>query len=128
VRGPLAGDRVIRGCAAPFGLHPSIYEYPSLAPQRIHRTNHAKEVNMATAQRVTREANLIARQFECLGEEAASAATANHVRLFWAPLLKAELKSAAGAHPELFSSIAQKAVSALRDDQGQHAAATSDAR
>jgi hypothetical protein len=74
---------------------------------------------MATAQRVTREANLIARQFECLGEEAASSATANHVRLFWAPLLRAELKSVARAHPERFSSIARKAVSALQDEQSQ---------
>jgi hypothetical protein len=82
---------------------------------------------MATAQRVTREANLIARQFESLGEEVASSATANHVRLFWAPLLKAELKSVAGAHPERFSSIARKAIAALQDEQSPHPTAASDA-
>ena len=68
---------------------------------------------MLTAQRVTREANLIARQFECLGEEAASAATVDHVRRFWAPLLKAELRSVARTHPELFSPIAREAICAL---------------
>ena len=68
---------------------------------------------METAHRVTREINLIARNLECLGNERASEATADHVRRFWAPLLKAELASAFGAHPNRFSPIARQAIAAL---------------
>lgn len=69
---------------------------------------------MQTTDRVTREINLIARNFECLGDEKASAATADHVLRFWAPLLKAALRSAFGAQPDQFSPIAQQAIAALK--------------
>jgi predicted nucleic acid-binding Zn ribbon protein len=68
---------------------------------------------METVKHVTREINLIARNFACLGVEAASQATAEHVRRFWAPLLKTALASAATAHPESFSPIAREAIRAL---------------
>ena len=68
---------------------------------------------METGDRVTREINLIARNLACLGDEKASAATADHVRRFWAPLLRAELRSVFGAQPDQFSPIAQQAIAAL---------------
>ena len=68
---------------------------------------------MKTADRVTREINLIARNLECLGPMEAIAATADHVRRFWAPLLRAELQSVFDEHPERFSPIAREAVVAL---------------
>lgn len=68
---------------------------------------------MQTTDRVRREINLIARNFECLGDSKASAATADHVLRFWAPLLKAALKSAFRAQPEQFSPIARQAIVAL---------------
>jgi formate dehydrogenase subunit delta len=68
---------------------------------------------METAKHVTREINLIARNFECLGHALASLATAEHIRRFWAPLLKAELATAAAAHPDRFSPIALDAILAL---------------
>jgi hypothetical protein len=73
---------------------------------------------METTDRVTREINLIARNFECLGDKTASAATADHVRRFWAPLLRAALRSAFGAQPDQFSPIARQAVVALEQSRG----------
>jgi predicted nucleic acid-binding Zn ribbon protein len=68
---------------------------------------------METVKHVTREINLIARNLACLGEDAASQATAEHVRRFWAPLLRTELASAVAAHPERFSTIAHAAIALL---------------
>lgn len=65
---------------------------------------------MATAERVIREANLIARQFECLGPTRAVEATATHIRTFWAPLLRMVLLEQVREHGERFSSIAAQAV------------------
>jgi hypothetical protein len=72
----------------------------------------------ATAEHVTREVNLIARNFECLGIAAATAATADHVRRFWAPLLRSELLKQARAHRERFSPIATDAISMLEQEAG----------
>ena len=68
---------------------------------------------MFTEQRVTREANLIARQFECLGAEPAAQATAQHIQTFWAPLLKSSLLGEAREHADGFSPIAKRAVGIL---------------
>jgi hypothetical protein len=68
---------------------------------------------MTTAQRVTREINLIARQFECLGAERAAQATADHIRKFWAPLLKTTLLSEANSHRDRFSPAASQAIQLL---------------
>lgn len=72
------------------------------------------EANMAiTGDHVTHEINQIARNFECLGEETAASATADHVELFWAPLLKEALAGQARTHPDAFSPIANKAIALL---------------
>lgn len=68
---------------------------------------------MATAEHVTHEINLIARQFECLGADRAASATAEHIRRFWAPLLRSTLVAEAHCHTERFSPIAQKAIGLL---------------
>jgi hypothetical protein len=70
---------------------------------------------MFTEQRVTREANLIARQFERLGAEPAAQATAHHINTFWAPLLKSSLLGEARKHADHFSPIAKRAVCILAD-------------
>lgn len=67
----------------------------------------------ATAERVTREANLIARNLACHGDETAAAETADHVGRFWAPLLRATLLEQARAHPERFSPVAKRAIAIL---------------
>ena len=77
-----------------------------------------EDPGMKTADHVTREINLIARNLACLGEEKASAATADHVRRFWAPLLRAELKSVFGTQPDQFSPIARRAIAALERSPG----------
>lgn len=66
-----------------------------------------------TRQSVIRMANDIARNFAALGEEQAVAETANHIRLFWDPRMKA---MALAALPELdcgLSAIARAALSRL---------------
>jgi len=68
---------------------------------------------MATAQHVTREINLIARQFECQGAEKAAMATADHIKKFWAPLLKSALLNEARINGDLFSPIARNAFAIL---------------
>jgi hypothetical protein len=68
----------------------------------------------ATAEHVTREFNLIARNLECLGAEAAAAATADHIRRFWAPRLRLTLLEQANAHRDRFSPIACEAIAKLR--------------
>jgi formate dehydrogenase subunit delta len=102
---PLAGRPALRNytesCRAPDN-----YQYP----RRVRQTKHHA---MRTAEHVTREINLIARNLECLGEKEASAASAGHVRRFWAPLLRAELYSVFRDHPERFSPIARDAIRAL---------------
>lgn len=70
----------------------------------------------ATADQVTRDANLIARNLECLGARTAAAATADHIAKFWAPLLRATLFEQARSHPERFSAIAGEAIQLLQGD------------
>jgi len=65
---------------------------------------------MATAQHVTREINLIAREFECLGVDRAAAATADHIRKYWAPLLRSTLLAEARGQGDRFSPIAKAAI------------------
>lgn len=83
---------------------------------------------METTNRVTRDINQIARNFACLGDESASLATADHVRRFWAPLLKAELASAFGSQPERFSPIARRAIKLLPHAASVHYPMSHDAR
>ena len=78
--------------------------------QRSHRATMRPK---ATADHVTREANLIARQFECLGADRAADATADHIRRFWAPLLKSRLVVEGRDHAERLSPIARHALAKL---------------
>ncbi len=64
-----------------------------------------------TAQSVIRMANDIARNFAVHGEEAAIEATAEHIRLFWDPRMKA-MALAKLAEPDCgLSTIARAALS-----------------
>ena len=67
----------------------------------------------ATAARVTREANLIARTFACHGRARAASEAAEHIRLFWAPQLRSTLLEQIRAHPERFVPIAHEAIALL---------------
>lgn len=67
----------------------------------------------ATAARVTREANLIARNLACHGQAIAASETAEHIRRFWAPPLRTTLLEQARSHPDRFSPIAGKAIAML---------------
>ena len=72
------------------------------------------EPDMAvTRAHVTHEINQIARNFECLGEDAAASATVDHIELFWPPILKEVLAGYARGHPAAFSRIAGKAIALL---------------
>jgi hypothetical protein len=68
---------------------------------------------METAKRVVREANLIARQFHHLGTELAARATAQHMRRFWAPLLRTVLLNELREHGDRFSPAARQAAGLL---------------
>lgn len=67
----------------------------------------------ATAAHVTYEANQIGHNFACLGQEAAAEATADHIRRFWAPLLRQTLIAEERAHPTAFTPIATAAIARL---------------
>ena len=76
----------------------------------------------ATAGHVTRECNLIARNFAILGAEPAAAATADHIRRFWAPQLRSSLLEQAAAHPSRFSPIASDAIAVLQSEAARRLA------
>ena len=68
----------------------------------------------ATAARVTREANLIARNLACHGAATAASETADHIRRFWAPQLRTALFEQVRAHPDRFLPIACEAIGLLQ--------------
>jgi len=72
------------------------------------------EPGMATAEHVLYQTNQIARNFSVLGRSAAAAATADHIRTFWAPYLHWVLLREFERRKEQFSPIAQDAVASLR--------------
>jgi hypothetical protein len=74
---------------------------------------NTKPSAVATRDHVTYEINQIGRNFECFGQQAAALATADHIRLFWAPFLKKALARESRTHPEAFSPIASKAIALL---------------
>jgi formate dehydrogenase subunit delta len=63
--------------------------------------------------RLTYMANQIAREFAAQGEAEAAEATANHLRLFWDPRMKAQILAGGG---EGLSPIAAAAVERLGPD------------
>lgn len=69
-----------------------------------------------TARHVTRECNLIARNLACMGDKPAAAATADHIRRFWAPQLRSTLLEQGGAHPDRFCPIASDAIAVLESE------------
>jgi hypothetical protein len=78
-------------------------------------TSFSDSASPATACHVTREANLIARNLECLGAQVAAKRTAEHIGRFWAPQLRATLFEQARNHPERFGPIAGEAIAMLRE-------------
>ena len=64
-----------------------------------------------TEEKLVYMANQIARNFAVQGEEAAVAATAEHIRLFWDPRMIAAIKDGDGAG---LSAIARQALESLR--------------
>jgi formate dehydrogenase subunit delta len=67
-----------------------------------------------TRERVTYQVNQIARNFDVLGQEEAAAATASHIRSFWAPYLRWVLQREFDRDQGQFSPTAQAAVMRLR--------------
>jgi len=65
-----------------------------------------------TEEKLTYMVNQIARNFAVRGEDAAVAATAEHIKLFWDPRMIAAIT---GGDQEDISSIARQAVERLRD-------------
>jgi formate dehydrogenase subunit delta len=65
---------------------------------------------VATREHVVYQANQIARNFSVLGVERAAAATADHIRSFWAPYLKSVLLDEFRHHEDRFTPIARRAV------------------
>jgi formate dehydrogenase subunit delta len=63
-------------------------------------------------------ANQIARNFAAQGEDAAIAATADHIEKFWDPRMKAQVRAGGGEH---LSPIAARAVARLQDTQAPNA-------
>jgi len=70
-------------------------------------------MSAATEARLIHMANQIARNFAAEGEEAAIAATANHMKLFWDPRMKEAILRC--AHQDL-GPIARQAVALLLGD------------
>lgn len=71
-----------------------------------------------TTERLVYMANQIARNFAAQGEDKAIAATANHIRLFWDPRMKAAILQRDDAGLE---AIANKAIAHLRADRADTA-------
>lgn len=65
---------------------------------------------MSTEDRLIYMANQIARNVAALGEDAAVATTADHIRDFWDPAMKRHILTLVQTRPEQFSSIAAAAV------------------
>jgi formate dehydrogenase subunit delta len=69
---------------------------------------------MATGEHVVYKANQIARDLAYMGERKAAAATADHLRRFWAPYLRSVLLDECSANQNALSPIARQAVLLLR--------------
>lgn len=73
---------------------------------------------MATAEHVVYKANQIARNLAYMGRREAAAATADHLRKFWAPYLRSVLLDEYSANQNAFSPTARQAVLLLRTAPG----------
>jgi formate dehydrogenase subunit delta len=69
---------------------------------------------MATGEHVVYKANQIARNLAYMGRRKAAAATADHLRKFWAPYLRSVLLDEYSANQNAFSPTARQAILLLR--------------
>jgi formate dehydrogenase subunit delta len=69
---------------------------------------------MNNINRLVYMANQIARNFTALGTEEAIAATAQHIRDFWDPRMKAQIRSVNETDGDALSPIAHAAIALLR--------------
>lgn len=70
---------------------------------------------MSNIERLVYMANQIARNFEVLGEDAAAAATADHIAIFWDPRMKEQIFAQVDRADAGLSPAAASAVLRLRD-------------
>lgn len=68
---------------------------------------------MSNDERLVYMLNQIARNFDAIGHDAASAATADHVRSFWDPRMKSRIYTLAAARPSALSPAAAAALTIL---------------
>jgi len=73
---------------------------------------------MATAEHVVYQANQIARNLACIDPRNAAAATADHLRKFWAPYLRSVLLVEYSANQNAFSPTVRQAIRLLRTAPG----------
>ncbi len=76
---------------------------------------------MATGEHVVYKANQIARNMAYMGQRQAAAATADHLRKFWAPYLRSVLLDEYSANQNAFSPTARQAILLLRNARGSEA-------
>jgi formate dehydrogenase subunit delta len=68
---------------------------------------------MSNLERLVYMANQIARNFEAIGADVATAATADHMLAFWDPRMKAQIVECKVANPDTFTPVAAAAVEML---------------
>ncbi|WEK43815.1 MAG: formate dehydrogenase subunit delta [Candidatus Sphingomonas colombiensis] len=71
---------------------------------------------MSTTDRLLHMANQIARAFASNGEDSAIAATCEHLRLYWDPLMRGRIVACLDTCPDALSDIARGAVERLRNE------------
>jgi len=69
---------------------------------------------MSTAERLVYMANQIARNFAAIGQEAAAAATADHLASFWDPRMRQQIFALADAQNNGLEPIAAMAIALLK--------------
>ena len=68
---------------------------------------------MSNDERLVYMLNQIARNFDAIGHDAAAAATADHIKSFWDPRMKARIYTLAAADPAALSRAASAALAIL---------------
>jgi len=74
---------------------------------------HGDTGMMSNDERLVYMLNQIARNFEAIGHDAAAAATADHVKSFWDPRMKARIHVLAAADPAALSAASAAALAIL---------------
>jgi formate dehydrogenase subunit delta len=73
---------------------------------------------MSNLERLVYMANQIARNFDAMGEEAAGAATADHMIAYWDPHMRDQIAAYERAHPETLTPIARTAAKMISSGLG----------